>query len=52
MGKFSKKGNCKPKWMGGWGRLRKKKRLNGGKASITPVRSLSEELVIPFRDGE
>lgn len=37
----------------GWGgRLRKKKRLNGGKASITPVRSLSEELVIPFRDGE
>ena len=37
---------------GGVGRLRRKKRLNGGKASITPVRSLSEELVIPFRDGE
>lgn len=37
---------------GGWGKSRKKKRLDGGKASITPVRSLSEELVIPFRDGE
>lgn len=34
------------------GEIKKEKRLNGGKASITPVRSLSEELVIPFRDGE
>lgn len=37
---------------GGVGEIKKKKRLDGGNASITPVRSLSEELVIPFRDGE